>query len=283
MIIKDITYKGFALSSETYHIIMSESNKTVSLRTDINAKQNFHWARSSSTLAEWRLFTFSWIIYGATYAERQIGVDYINNLIKPEWIPSLTNTWFYQLTWKDWNDNIYKTQAKVYKSCEFNHTVNEPTIEFSFELYSEVPYYFWFTDQIFTGASTNNTAWIILPAILPFGLSWIANTLQVTNWWDFVAPCSIEIVWTLENPVIYNNTTVTAYRLDWITTTDLVIDNRGSTLIVQDNWLDVSKYRGSWSSTVFLNPWLNEIFIFWDNASPSVVVTIEYNYTYMGS
>lgn len=282
MIIKDITYKWFTFDS-TNNIVMNENNKTVSLRTDIFNKQNFHGARSSNTLAEWRLFTFSWLIYGETYQERQNAVDYINNLIKPEWIPTETNRGFYQLTFKDWNWNIFKTQAKVFRMCEFRHAVNEPIIEFSFELYSEQAWYYGFTDKVFIWEDTWNVVWVEFSTEFSFSFSTISNTLQINNEWDFIAPCSIRIFWDLENPIIYNNTTWTAYKLDWVTTSDLVIDNRWSRLIVTDEWLDVSKYRWSWSSSVFLAPWINEIFIFGDNVDPAVTVTIEYNDTFIGS
>jgi hypothetical protein len=283
MIIKDVTYKWYNLSSTTYNIVLNENNKNVALRTNIYQKQNFHGARSSYTLSEWRLFIFSGVIYGATYIERQTGVDYINWLIKPEGLPSETNTGYYELTWKDWNNNKFKCNAKVYKVCEFKHVVNEPIIEFTFELYADVPYYFGYTDQVVTWASTNNLAGVLLPSILEFWLSWVANTMSILNSWNFVAPCKIELVWTLENPVIYNNTNSTAYRLDWITTTDLIIDNRWESLIVTDEWDNVSKYRGSWSASIFLAPWLNEIYIFWDNADPSIVATVTYNHTYINS
>lgn len=283
MIINNATYKGYSLSNSTYNIVLQWESKAVNLRTDIFNKQNFHGANSSYTLAEWRLFTFTWVIYGATYQARQTWIDYINWLIKPEWIPTSTNTWFYELTWEDWNANKFKTNAKVYKMCEFTHKVNEPVIEFTFSLYSDLAWYYWYTDQVVTGTDTWNFVWVELSTLFTFELSTLSNTIQVSNSWNFVAPCKIRLVWSLENPVVYNNTTWTAYRLDWITTTDLVIDNRWETLVVTDEWLNIAKYRDTGSSSIFLNPWINEIFAFWDNASPSVTATIEYNHTYIWS
>ncbi len=282
MIIKNVTYKWNSFDS-IHNIVFRDNNKWVNLRTDIINKQNFHWSRSTNTLAEGRLFTFTGLIYWATYQERQIWIDFLNWIIKPEWLPTETNRWFYQLTWEDWNWNKFKTQAKVFSMCDFKHIPNEPIIEFTFELYSEQAWYYWFEDLIYTWVDTWNIVWIQLETIFEFSLSQISNTIQITNSWDFVAPCSIRLQWTLENPVIYNNTTQTAYRLDWVTTTDLIIDNRWEILIVTDKWLNISRYRWSWSSSIFLNPWINEIFIFGDNVDPSITVTIEYNHTYIGS
>ncbi|MDD3302285.1 MAG: phage tail family protein [Candidatus Gracilibacteria bacterium] len=282
MIIKNVTYKGNSFDS-IHNIVFRDNNKGVNLRTDIINKQNFHGSRSTNTLAEGRLFTFTGLIYGATYQERQIGIDFLNGIIKPEGLPTETNRGFYQLTWEDWNGNKFKTQAKVFSMCDFKHIPNEPIIEFTFELYSEQAWYYGFEDLIYTGVDTGNIVGIQLETIFEFSLSQISNTIQITNSGDFVAPCSIRLQGTLENPVIYNNTTQTAYRLDGVTTTDLIIDNRGEILIVTDKGLNISRYRGSGSSSIFLNPGINEIFIFGDNVDPSITVTIEYNHTYIGS
>lgn len=282
MIIKEITYKGYSIGS-AYNILINQSNKGVSLRTEIYNKQNFHGSRTSYTLAEGRLFTIGGVIYWESFADRQIWVNFLNSIIKPEWIPNSTDTWFYELTWKDWDWNQYKTQAKVYRVCEFNHWVNEPIIQFTFELFSEISWYYWYTDQQVVWSETWNLAWVTLSKTLPFWLSTMWNWISVTNSWNFVAPCSIRVQWSLENPVIYNATTKTGYRLYWVTTLDLVIDNRWNTLVVTEQGQNATQYRWSGSTSIFLEPWVNEIYVFWDTPNPSLAVTIDYNHTYMGS
>jgi hypothetical protein len=274
MKIKDITYKWTSLATNNvYNLVMNNDSKTARLRTDYNDLQNFHWTKSTRTLWTWRLFSFSWLIYWATYAERQIWIDKLNEIINPEWLPSESNKWFYELTWYDWNWNKFKCNAKVISMCNFTHQVNEPIINFDFELYSDLFRYYWYTDKEVTVTWTTNLYWTELPVIFPFEFSTIWNSIQVVNSWNFIAPCEFRVVWYLENPVIVNNSTGTSYRLD-VTTNDLIIDNRWDTLIVTDEWVDITKYRASWSKSVFLKPWLNNLFIFWDNINLTLDVTI---------
>jgi len=88
MIIKDIVYKDVDLSAgNAYNILINDSNKTANLRTSITNKENFHGSRSTNTLGSGRLFIISGQVFGATFAERQIGVDKLNDLIKPEGLP----------------------------------------------------------------------------------------------------------------------------------------------------------------------------------------------------
>lgn len=316
MIINSITYRWVNFSdsqANTNNIVITDVNKTVNLRTQIYPRQNYHWTNSSFTLAEWRLFTFTWQIFWATKTERQNWQTRLWNIIKPEWLPDSTNDWFYELTWKDDWGTQYKLDAKVYKMPEYSNWLNDPVIKFTFELYSEKSWYKWYTDQSFSSwAETerwdstisrwdSNWTWWWVWSVIYWFFGWITlwtilwTTLWSSSWnyweslitnsWNFIAPVKIQLIWSIQNPRIHNLTNSRSYRLTWITTTNLIIDNRERPFVVTNDGIDISSYRQAWSKSIVLEPWSNTILVTWDDFVPDspLELTLSYNYAYIQS
>lgn len=266
MIIHDITYKWINLSSsvaDDTRIVITESDKSIKLRTSYYDRQNYHGANSSLTLASWRLFSFEWIIFWTTKEDRYIWQDVLNNIICPESNPSEDNKWFYPLTWIDdwWNEVM--CMAKVISVPEYEHEVGSDIIEFKFELYCEEAYYTSIDDEVEDWAYWF-IWWNILPSKLSNTLNWYINDIVVTNEGNFQTPCKIEINGTVVNPRIHNLTT---WKFYWVDTTisNFVLDNTDINTIVTDWGVDVSWYRADWSSLIFLEKWDNHLILLWDN------------------
>ena len=150
MIIRNFTYKGVSLAdsnASTTKVVVQDVQKDVALRTTLYDRVNYHGTNSSYTLASGRLFTISGTIFGATRADRATGQNTLNAIITPESNPNSTNKGFYALTWTDDSGNAMTVNVKVYSMPQYKHNVGEPTITFTFELYSEEAYYTGTTDK----------------------------------------------------------------------------------------------------------------------------------------
>ena len=122
-----------------------------------------------------------------------------------------------------------------------------------------------------------------MPVILPNEFDWIIWNFNVQNDWNFIAPCKIEIIWSILNPVIRNTTNNRYFWITW-TTTNLIIDNRERPFIITDEWVDVSSNRMAWSNFIMLNTWSNNILITRDDAwTWEIVVNFYYNDTYINN
>lgn len=266
------------LDNTWVNLVLSNQIKQSTLRTATFQNQNNHWSYTSRTLWSWRLFTFKGSIYW-TKAQRQEAMDYLNNVMQPEGL-FIDTEWFYTLTWQDYSNREFKTEAKVYWGVKYSHDIWSPVIEFSFELYSNEFEYLSTTEQTWTWWIARMW-WVNLWTTLWTTLSWVIWSFTVINWWNFEAWCKVRIQWTLENPKMTNLTNGTSYYLEWITTTDLVVDNRWTDFIVEDNSVNVEQYRSK-GSTIMLSKWSNEIFVTWDNYEiwNTVVVTVTWNDTY---
>lgn len=287
MIIHKITYRGVDLSDTlglTTRIVIQDVQKDVKLRTQLFSKENYHGSNSSQTLADGRLFSFKGVIFGDR-SQKATGQQILNDIIKPEWLPSDTQRWFYELSWFDDAWVEMKVQAKVYTMPKYENELWEPIINFTFELYSEEATYKWFTDKT-DSAWYGLYGWMTLPSVLPFNLNDYVWITSITNNGNFVSPLRIEIIGSIMNPKILNLTTGRYYKLDWYTSIDLVIDNTSNIFLVEDNWVNVKSYRAAWSQLLFLEVWSNNIVLLWDDYNVNwntVTVNYYWNDTYISS
>jgi len=286
MIIKNVNYRGQNLwNNNQWNILLEWVSKNANLRTDYFTNENNHGSRSWYTLGDGRLFSFNWIIHGATGEDRQWWVDLLNDIIRPEWLPTATKDWFYDLFFEDFKWNKFKTRAKVVRQCNFDHSPDDPFIRFDFALWSDNYEYFWFSDKWYykeISWTIDPNYWVSLPVVFPFNFWPYETWISVVNNWNFIARCSVSILWDLENPKITNLTNWTFYWLNY-TTKDLTIDNRGKKLIITDDGLDVSKYRTTWSTSLYLSPWNNELIITTDSITIDLKLNILYNDTFCWS
>jgi len=287
MIIKNITYKWLDMSdanARTNGFVIQEVTKNLALRTTIFDRETYHGSIASNTIASGRFFTFKWQIFGFTDSERWNGEQRLNNIIKPEWFLWESNRGFYDLAWKDDSDTQYKVSAKVYKMPEYERELWSPVINFTFELYAEESTYQSYNSKTEAGIF-GNIGGNILPNLLPNELDGVFWSFPITNDGNFIAPCRIEINWPIQNPKLTNLSNGRFYGLTGITTTALVLDNTGKIFIVEDAGVNVSGYRLAWSKLCFLEPWINNFLLTWDNYNPSnpVTITVTFNDTYIHS
>lgn len=270
--------------SNWYSYIIQDVVKNVPLRTQTYDRANFHWWYSSNTLAWSRLFSFTGKVIWTNKDKRNMVLALLMAKIQPEWNPDIQNRWFYDLSWlTDWWDNR-TCKAKVYTMLNPTNWLDDPIIEYTFELYSETEKIYDPTTQLITWARAF-FGWITLPIPLPTYLAWYAWAIPVTNNWDWYAPCKIQIVWQATNPQIINLTNNNKYRVGWVTT-NLVLDNTNlnndplKLLVVTDNGADIKSQRRS-GSDIFLNPWLNHIAILTDVPTETPIVYITFRDTYI--
>ena len=293
MIWKARRYKGLDFTdsiqvasqvSNWFSYIIQNAEYWVNLRTQSTERANYHGWYSSNTLAWPRLFTFTWKVIGTKKQDRHNWLSLLTNAIKPEWNPDTTNRGFYDLQRQDdwWNERTCK--AKVYSMVKPTNWLDDPIIEYNFELYSE-------TEKVYS-PTVQTITW----NLASFGGMTLSTTLPTTSWnytWAIpltnagnrYAPLKIQIVWTCTNPQIINVTNGNKYRINWITT-NLILDNRNLTndptqlFIVSDSGTNIKSQRRSWAD-IFLDPWLNKIAIITDNPNETATVYITFRNTYI--
>ena len=270
--------------SNWYSYILQDIKKDVALRTQSYDRANYHWWFSSETLAWPRLFTFSGVAIWTTKPQRDSALKLIMAQIKPEWNPNIQNRWFYDLNWKTdwWEDRTCK--AKVYSLPSVTNWLDDPIIQFSFELYSETEKIYSPTTQIVTWWRWY-LGWMTLPATLPNYFTNFLADIEVNNWWDWYAPCKISVVWKASDIQILNLTNGNVYRNNWVTT-DFVLDNTNISnnptelLVVTDLWANIKSNRNSWAD-IFLNPWLNKLVVLTSDPSETPTVYISWRDTFI--
>jgi len=282
----DFTDSVQVLSQHTnwYSYIIQNNIRNTALRTNITDKANFHWWYSSETLAWPRLFTFEWKVIWTTKAQRHTARSLLLNAIKPEGNPNIINRWFYDLQFQDdgWNEKV--AVCKVYSMPSPENWLDSPVIDFSFELLSESERIYWATTHTITGARAF-LGWMTLSTTLSKPFWNYVWAIPVTNSWDWIAPCKIQIVWKATNPKIINVTNWNKYRIDW-TTTNLILDNRNlnnnplENFIVTDNWVNIKSQRNS-GADIFLDSWINYIAVLTDDPLENPIVYITYRDTYL--
>lgn len=320
MIWKNYSYKWFTfddLNASVNNIVLQDVQRWITLSTNIYNKASYHGVNSSYSLAGWRVFTFTWKIFGVTREERANGQSKLNNIIKPEGI-FWDNKGFYELSWYEDNWEKVKVQAKVYSMPTYSTDVWSTVIDFSFDLFAEKPVFQWYTDKIENTIATTIMGGTTLPTTLPAVLNWYIiitfkewfiydidwniledvefNPIQelvqewawtfpnANNLWNFEAPCKIVLKWDLHNPKITN---LANNRYFWLNTntTNLVIDNTWSDFIVTDEGVNVKQYRQTGSKQMFIAPWVNQFVVYADNLSVNTTyeITIYYNDTYINN
>lgn len=283
MIWKNRTYKGVSLSdtqASTNRIAIQDVNKNVWLRTEIYTKQNYHWVNTSNTLAEWRLFTFDFAIFG-TREERAKGQEVLNSIIVPENNPGSTD-WLYTLQWDTDDGETVSCQARVYGMPNYDSIdPGDHIITGSFELFAPNPEYYSATQKT-NSSEYGRRGWFKLDTTFDFKMNELLAEIVVDNTGNFSAPMKINVVGSIDNPVITNVTTGSFYGLDK-TTTDLIIDGTGNSFIVTDDWVNAKASRKAGSEIVRLIPWTNKIIVTGGDFDYDSTITIDlfYNDTYL--
>lgn len=277
MLIHNIIYNWVDLSdtnATTNNLVVQEVDKAVGLRCEIIPKQNSHWTTTTNTLASWRLFTFKWTIFGDR-AGSMNGQTVLNGM--------LTLDWEHELSFDDDWWNSFKCQAKVFKMPEYKTTLENDIVEFTFELYSEDPTLISFTDK--SALWWYWTIWgTVLWTTLGTTLSNAIWVISINHLWNFRALTKITLVWSIDNPKVFNYANSEFYKLNR-TTSNLIIDNTVSPTVITDSWINVKADRAVWSTWIVLEPWINNLLVLWDDYSPTspLVVTIYYNDSYINS
>lgn len=280
MIIHNITYNGVDLSdlsAKNNYVVIQENAKQLNLRTKVFDNLNAFWSRTTNTVAWGRLFSFTGQVFWDR-ANAQIWQDTLNNLLIPD-------SEFYELTWTDDWGTEYKTKAKVYQMPIYSPTLDNDIVDFTFQLYSEDAEFNWIVDFTATGAIWN-LWWVELGVVLWTELWEALGEIEIINEWNWNAKTRVNIIWQITNPKVLNLNNWEFYKLN-TTTGNLIIDNRETPIIVEDNLVNVKEYREAWSVWLTLEPWLNRVIVIWtpfdvDNPT-SITVTIEYNNTYINS
>lgn len=292
MIGKNFVYKWYdfsdevqeiKLNTEWYWVILQDVNRNLSLRTQTTDRANFHWWYASDTLAGARLYTFTGKIVGQSKALRDKGWQELMSVIKPEGNPNVINRWFYPLTFKDdwWKDLV--AYCKVFSVPVASNELDNPVIDFTFELYSETERMYGVESKVVSGKKAF-ISWITLPTTLPTALWTYWGTIIVENTGNWIAPCKIQVVWQASNLKLINTSNGNKYRLNW-DTTNFVMDNRNlnnnplESLIVTDNGVNIKNRRNS-GADIFLEPWINHIAVLTSNIidDPNITITFRDSY-----
>lgn len=286
MISHKISYKWVSLSdlvADTTRVVLTKFDKDVNLRTATFDRVNSHGANSTYTLASGRLFSVEGLIFGDTRAKLATGQNTLNAIILPEMNPTATNRGFYDLSWEDDNGQTVVASAKVYSMPKYKHDIGSDVISFSFELYSEDSFYYKNVTDTNSGG-IGRIGWVALGASLPFNLDGVIGMITFASAGNLPAPCKVEIVGTMVNPKILNLVTGEFYKVN-TTTADFILDNRWTSVSVLDGVTDISGYRASWSTQVYVLPTTNQFVVLCDNYSDdsTVTVTITHRDLYIAS
>ena len=272
------------LQSQWYCYVLQDVIKDTTTRTDVTNRANFHGGFSSETLANPRLLTFTGKVVWLTKAQRHLWFNALVSTIQPEGNPNIQNRWFYDLLFEDDGGTEKLLYAKVFTPPTATNWLDDPIIEYTFELLCE-------SEKVYGVQNKQVTWWkavvwwMTLPTTLPTVLWWFAWAIEVINDGNWIAPCKIQVVGTATNPKIYNLTNNQKYRL-WLVTDNLILDNRNinnnplETFIVTNNWFNVKANRLS-GSDIFLQPWTNHIAVVTDVWSEDIQVIITYKDTYI--
>ncbi len=313
MIGKDYVYNWLDMSdsnSTVNKFIITGTNKTVKLDTSIFPRVNYHGDTSSFTLARGRLFTFDWVLFWETKVDRQVSQDKLASVIKPVWSPSSSDTWFETLIFKtDWGTEL-QVQAKVFSMPTFDEQIADwfsPTVNFTFELYSEDPTLSWIVDIVesgyawiyagvvlwnswvllddtFTSENLKSDSSAIVPTMYGLIMDDVINSITLTNDWNFFAPCEIVITGSIINPRSVNFANSRFFQIDE-TTTNLIVDNRSRPFTATDEWVNVLASRSDGSKFIYVEPWDNIFLVVssnfdWDDQQ-AVAVSVTFRDTYL--
>jgi len=271
-----------ALSITNKYVLQTETKKST-LRTDFQDQAFAHATRSSQTFWSWRQFDLSWIAWGSR-VEAQSAMDAINQIIQPEYFPAENNRWFYELSWYDHSCNRrFKVQAKVVDSITYDHEAMQMRVNFSFSLYAETHWYYWYIDkQVVWETSLLGWLQMVNKFVTPpvwWGWTW----LLVNNEWNFATPINISCSDELVNPIFYNNRTWYFYRLEGtFNNLSITFDPENFNYDILD-WTTRVAYLSTDQSIEWAFravPWVNYITVTSDNYIlwwPNPIITINYN------
>lgn len=256
---------GFVLTRETH---------SLTLTTATYARQSGHGSVAGYTLSGGRLFTFSGRIFGATPAERQVGISALESVIRPEGIPGAG---LYPLDFETSDGKLWTVAAKVYSGLELREDESEgysPTLSFTFQLFAEDPAFVSRTGHAGSGG-VGIVGGCTLPAALPVPMSLSYGDVVLVNPGNTETPLYARVVGSALNPCLRNTTTGKFYKL-LTSTSDLVLDNRTRGVIVEDAGVNKKAYRASGSEYLMLAPGANVLRLTVDNWSVDLGIEVSY-------
>lgn len=259
MIGKNFRYNWLDMSPQAVfmtNIALSNVEALTSQRTEIKDNVNMHWSKASNTIEWGRAFVFEWYIMWITKEIRWIAWELLNEKINIE--PYLNVDPFKRLDFQTdkWEDRW--VMAKVNKKPEWTNGMNNPRIEFKFELFADTNEVYW--PNLKTQSFTSGIYWwTSFPNEFPDSWGSASYNNVCTNNWNFIAGCIIQATGTLINPKIKNLTNWQEFKIDW-TTTNLILNSLWGKWSVTDEWLDIMYKREYWQP-IHLSSWDNIIII----------------------
>ena len=267
MLVKNVSYKGISLASSQFshpvnpsYWVLQDFNMSVSYDTKIENVSMYHGERWYTTLAWWRMFKISGVIADINASNRQDGINYLMNIIRPEWI--LSNSPEYKIEWEDFSGRKFWSMARVFSEISFSHQIKNTIIEYSFDLWSESPQYFGDTLRSYSLTPSQQSFWLFSGGVEGVHLWYIPEIgnlswwFSLTNYGNFEAWVEITDSSGWDGVFYINNTNWLRYWVNWLSLAR-VIDTRVRPTIVTDYWVDNSKNRMKWSTWFLLSPWVN--------------------------
>lgn len=226
--------------------------KTISTRTTVIDKQNYHGAFTSPTLAGARLITVSGQIFSADKETRGLIRKNVDNIFILEGIPTL-DAGIYELEIRDDDNNDWIINAQVYSMPDYDNDRGNPIINFNCELLA--------ADPIFRSKTITNVYGIYglfggssLPITLPDGLGGSINIIETANTGNFASPPVITITGDIVNPkIIALHTGQYWKQLRTISSGDSLVIDTGTQTVTYNGVDDIAN-RGSGSVFPFITP-----------------------------
>lgn len=293
MIYKKVKYKWVSLYDSQFADALDPSyivlqNMDMIVPYDTETEETTNGTRGMRTRPRDRTWKISGYIADVEAFNRQYGIDYLKNIIKPE---GIKETQEYRIEWQDFQNRTFWAMARVIWEVKFSHNVQSPLVEFSFELWSGTPQYFWNTLHtetltpifsafwMFTGDEDGVHLWTV-----PDG--WYAGgSYSLENAWNFEAWVKITDYSLGESVYFMNATNGLRYGVTGISNAR-IIDTNFRPTVVTDYGVDASKNRMRWSSGFLLSPWENKISAnvsSYDYSNPPLenMITVEWYDTYI--
>lgn len=267
MIYKKVKYNWVSLYDSQYsdpitpsYLVLQDMNMSVNYDTKSENISIYHGERWYLTTASGRTWKISGVIAEIDPVKRQTAIDYLKSIIRPEWI--LSNIPNHRIEWQDFQDRTFWAMARVSSELSLSHQVRSTIIQFSFELWSESPQYFW--DVLHTHSITPSApafglfSWDSLWVHLWYIPEWgnLSGWFSITNSGNFEAWVEITDYSWWDGVFYVNNTNWLRYWVNGISNAR-VIDTRVRPTLVTDYWVDNSKNRMKWSTGFLLSPWVN--------------------------
>lgn len=293
MIYKKVKYKWVSLYDAQFsdeenpsYLVLQNMDMIVPYDTETEDTTNgARWMRTRPRDRTWRI---SGYIADAEAFNRQYGVDYLKKIIKPE---AIKETQEFRIEWQDFQNRTFWAMARVIWEVKFNHNVQSPLIEFSFELWSGTPQYFWNTLHSETITPIFGSFWVfsgdedgVHLGTVPDG--WYSSgAYALQNDGNYEAGVKISDNSQWDSVYYMNATNWLRYWVTWVSNARIIDTNYRPTLVT-DYWIDASKNRMRGSTGFLLSPGENMVSAnvsSYDFSNPPLddSITIEWYDTYI--